>query len=1234
MHLLKIGPHGELSLTDDLMKKDRPPYAILSHTWGPDNEEVTFKDLKDGSGQSKAGYIKIRFCADQTQKDGLQYFWIDTCCIDKTNHVALSESIVSMFHWYQEAQKCYVFLSDVSAHKRDNTGNVQIWESTFRTSRWFTRGWTLQELLAPRRVEFYSRESVRLGDKTTLGPIISNITGIPGTALSGKSLEEFTPQERMRWASGRETKKTEDKAYCLLGIFNVSMPIIYGEGDIAFDRLKDEIAKEHRRKLDCIRPVPLLSSSQNLVAPPRGTTTTLSEKEILIDRRKTMLASLGFEQMDSRQSTIKNAYSTTCQWLLKHPAYVNWIDPQQIHEHRGFLWINGKPGAGKSTLMKFALSQAYKWTSEGEILLSFFFNARGDQLEHSTVGLYRALLFQLLTEIPGFQDLLDDQDALEDRSESSVWTRGKLCELLSTAITRLGDRRLTCFIDALDECEEQQIQEMIIFFEELGQEALRYGTQLYICFASRHYPTIDIRYGRQLTLETEDGHAEDLGKYVQSHLRAGKGKSVETIRTQIREKANGVFLWAVLVIPMLNDEFRRGRIWAVQKRLEEIPARLSDLFKEILSKDSVNMNDLLLCLQWVLFAERPLRREEFYFAMTAGLAPDSEYMTAWEPDGITEDDMNRFVLSSSKGLAELTRSKPPIVQFIHESVRDFLLKDKGLSELWPDLEKGTTLTISEGKSHECLRQCCLNYLNIDVASHLGDVDELPRASTEEAARLRQCVGEKFPFLEYAVRNVLWHADKAQAKEVDQSEFVRTFQLARWVWLANLVERHETRRHTEKVTLLYILAENNLSSLIRIHPSNLSCFDVEGERYGPPIFAALATASDEAARTLLQIQVDAQPTTSLLRVIYDQYCHSGNMPKHFPRTFTFSQRKGIFNTLKDHDDDILLAFFCACSKTALERIGRDAEMLITWAVKRGHETMVKSLLEQGADRESKDKDGQTLLLSAAREGHEGVVKLLLEQGADQESKDSYAYTPLLSAAGGGHERVVKLLLEYGADRESNDDLGCTPLSADLESKDITDRTPLSFAAESGYEKVVRVLLEYGADQESKDYSGRTPLGYAAGNGYEGVVRLLLEFGADRELKDPCGRTPLISAAIEGHEAVVRLLLEYGADRESKDEEGRTPLQHAIHKKHEGVVKLLTSYQGKGPPQSPEEQSTGSESSTMTPQAEPPEALPVEQSELQYIFAIEVEGWVDGYQREQAEAEAEAWGFDDKDGQIYI
>ncbi|KIW22450.1 uncharacterized protein PV07_12334 [Cladophialophora immunda] len=1160
MRLLEIGDRGELSLTDDLAA-DIPPYAILSHTWGPDKEEVTAKDLIDGLGAGKEGYNKIQFCADRARKDGLRHFWIDTCCIDKTNLVELSEAIVSMFRWYTEAQKCYVFLSDVSACKRDHTGDTtQIWESAFRKSRWFTRGWTLQELLAPEQVEFYSREGVPLGNKDTLGQVVSEMTRIPEIALRGKPLKDFTHEERMRWASGRETKRTEDRAYCLLGIFDVSMPPIYGEGDKAFDRLKDEIAKAYRRQLEGIGQGPVPSNSSNLVVRSLRSTSNSIVEPTLLDRRKMILASLGFDQMDSRRSTIKPAYSTTCQWLLKHSAYRDWNDPEQIHHHRGFLWINGKPGAGKSTLVKFALARAAKARPESEILLSFFFNARGDELEYSTVGMYRALLFQLLTATADLQELLDDLDDMEDRGDSSVWTTERLCGLLSAAVTRLGHRRLKCFIDALDECDEQQIQDMVFFFEELGQTALDHGTQLYVCFVSRHYPTIDIRNGGQLTLEYEDGHAEDLGKYIQSHLRAGKGKVIEEVRTQIREKANGVFLWAVLVIPMLNEEFKRGRIFAVKKKLQEIPAELSKLFKDILRKDCANMDDLLLCLQWILFAHRPLRREEFYFAMLAGLDPGSEFMTAWNPEEITTDYMNRFVLNSSKGLAELTKSKMPTVQFIHESVRDFLLKDNGLSELWPDFGNGTNF---EGESQQRLTGCCLNYINIDITSRLGNLDSLPKAATKEAAYLRESAAETFPFLEYAVQNVLWHADKAQANGVDQRYFLSTFQLAEWVCIDNLFERHEVRRHTPSVAFLYILAENNLSSLIGIHSSKSSCFDIEDERYGLPILAALATGSDEAVRTLLGVDAGTQPTMSPFPNLYEQYCRPGNKRINVPRTFAFSRKKGLLRAIAEHGDDLLLEFLCSSTKVNIEWTDNVSRALIS-AAKRGLKALTRLLLEKGADKESKDNGGQTPLSLAARQGHKEVVRLLLETGAERESKNNGGWTPLLLAArqgheednGGqtplslaarqGHKEVVRLLLETGAERESKNNGGWTPLL---------------LAARQGHEEVVRLLLETGAKRESKENGGQTPLSWAAEKGHEEVVRLLLETGADLESKDNRGRTPLSWAASREQEGVVRLLLETGADHECTDDEGLTPLSRAARNGHETVVKLLRSHQEK-------------------------------------------------------------------------
>ncbi|KAN0072671.1 P-loop containing nucleoside triphosphate hydrolase protein [Elaphomyces granulatus] len=261
MRLLKCDDTGEFSL-DLVSDNARPPYAILSHTWGADAEEVSFKDMIDGTGTSKSGYDKIRFCGEQVGYDKLQYFWIDTCCIDKSNScidksnsTELQAAINSMFRWYRNAAKCYVYLADVSrpALGTDSKPSQppRSWESSFRKSRWFTRGWTLQELVAPALVEFFSKEGERLGNKRSLERHIHEVTGIPVKALRDSSLSDFSVPERMSWAESRDTTHKEDsrdtthkedKAYSLLGIFDVHMPLIYGEGgENAFKRLREEI---------------------------------------------------------------------------------------------------------------------------------------------------------------------------------------------------------------------------------------------------------------------------------------------------------------------------------------------------------------------------------------------------------------------------------------------------------------------------------------------------------------------------------------------------------------------------------------------------------------------------------------------------------------------------------------------------------------------------------------------------------------------------------------------------------------------------------------------------------------------------------------------------------------------------------------------------------------------------------------------------------------------------------
>jgi hypothetical protein len=228
---------------------DIPPYAILSHRWG--NHEVTFQDVTNFTNfadyfrtrktTKTEGWLKIKGCCAQAVSDGFQWVWVDSCCIDKMSSAELSEAINSMFNWYRQAIVCYAYLSDVpisngeQSHQNDGTAHASM--SNIDQSKWFTRGWTLQELLAPKKLVFFNRHWQELGTREKIWPSVSRITGIKDEV----GWEAASVAQKMSWASGRETTRIEDRAYSLMGLFGVNMPPLYGEGEKAFLRLQLEI---------------------------------------------------------------------------------------------------------------------------------------------------------------------------------------------------------------------------------------------------------------------------------------------------------------------------------------------------------------------------------------------------------------------------------------------------------------------------------------------------------------------------------------------------------------------------------------------------------------------------------------------------------------------------------------------------------------------------------------------------------------------------------------------------------------------------------------------------------------------------------------------------------------------------------------------------------------------------------------------------------------------------------
>ncbi|RAK99543.1 HET-domain-containing protein [Aspergillus ibericus CBS 121593] len=256
---------------------DIPDYAILSHTWG--KNEVTLQDIQvfarsgyQGQVTDKEGFCKIKYACQQAARDNLEYVWIDTCCIDKSSSVELSEAVNSMYQWYLRSSKCYVYLADVPADhpevvpdekvrkvsvggrstisvKGRSSGNSDtVMDGPFSRCRWFTRGWTLPELIAPSDLAFYGSGWNFLGTKRSLSTLIYVITGIDQRVLQDitenkESLRSICVAQKMSWAATRRTSRMEDAAYCLLGLFSVHMPILYGEGNAAFIRLQEEIIR-------------------------------------------------------------------------------------------------------------------------------------------------------------------------------------------------------------------------------------------------------------------------------------------------------------------------------------------------------------------------------------------------------------------------------------------------------------------------------------------------------------------------------------------------------------------------------------------------------------------------------------------------------------------------------------------------------------------------------------------------------------------------------------------------------------------------------------------------------------------------------------------------------------------------------------------------------------------------------------------------------------------------------
>ncbi|KAJ5290909.1 hypothetical protein N7478_000160 [Penicillium angulare] len=934
-------------------------------------------------------------------------------------------------------------------------------------------------------------------------------------------------------------------------------------------------------------PIPASQIQESQHKSPPGP----SEIVLLQDRRKQLLDSLRFTQIDSRRLTVKKEHAKTCQWFLTHPDYKAWLDPKKLVQHYGLFWVSGKPGSGKSTIMKFIYSNM-KQRRQVALKASFFFNARGTYLEKSVLGMYRSLLLQLLEGFPDLQTVLDDPDLIIANFQKAVSSLDILKKIIFKAVSRLGHRTFTCFIDALDECDEQQVLDMVQYFEDLACYSLANQLLFRVCFSSRHYPFIIIRYGTRLVLEHQPGHTEDLEVFVKSQLRAQDAVVIQ----KLLEKAAGVFMWVVLVVEILNKEYARGAM-SVHRRLEETPSDLSDLFKDILKRDNEDMEQLLLCFLWILCANRPLQPEEFYHATWSGLSLKGLVDDTIPDASITDTNQGlprsyRYVISCSKGLAEVTKSDKPVVQFIHESVSDFLIKDRGLYEMWPEFGLDW-----ESLGHEKLKICCNFYITHKVVG--GFTDNLTLCTKDENQEVASC---KYPFLEYACQSILHHSNAA-AKVVPQDDFISSFS-SKWIIIHNLFEKSlksKMREYSPKASLLYIFADRGHPELIRAKLKDNSDINIHGERYKYPIFAALSHGDKASVAALLDIPSTIWEGVDITEGLNNRN-DLGSIKDQTPLCWAILHRRlGIFKLLllRAHpvngiqhsrcDTPLSLALnmgdevmaqllikkgadvnaateygltpICHAldSKNNVKSLvimlvegGADVNQVcstktsytpLLYALYQRQEDAARFLIEKGAFIDKCSRDGDSPLLVASRYGTKEFVKFLIEHGADIHKSNGSGHTPLALASAIGNEAIARLLIEHGADIHKSNDSG---------------DTPLALASEFGKDAIARLLIEHGADIHKSNDSGDTPLALASRFGNGAIARLLIEHGADIHKSNGSGHTPLALASAIGNEAIARLLIEHGADIHKSNDFGYTPLALASRFGNEAIGRLLIEH----------------------------------------------------------------------------
>lgn len=817
------------------------------------------------------------------------------------------------------------------------------------------------------------------------------------------------------------------------------------------------------------------------------------------DRYKSLSESLLFERADARVHDIQKPLRDTCSWLFQHKHWRQWKKAGSGQQN-GFLWIKGHAGCGKSTIMKTTLDELRRESmreSPRPTVLHYFFNARGPtSLEKSSLGLYRWLAYQMLEANPLLKPMFLDKFKFKN-ADSAIdpWTSGELQEFIADAIASAVPMFLYILIDALDEGEKfQEVRDLVEFLVDLAEAAAEPDSEcrLRICLSSRHFPYLDVKKGLSLVVEDQAEQSKDISTYIDKKLHVSNSSGGLEIVAQTYAKSNGIFLWVVLVIKILNAAQDRGEsVEELSTRLSVIPADLNQLFADILAGkqegQEIDMHERCLLFLWALYSSRPLTPTELYVGTKFGARLGVSGQNPSSGSAILDSErIRKYILNTSCGLVHATSGKnrqrpwetPQEVQFIHETVREFLLGQDGIMRMTPSLQANFA-----GQSHEWLKQVCDSYISaMYYEIHLD-------SSSDRQIDKPSQLFEKFPFIICAMEHIYFHSSQALVNGVCQQSFLANGDHPSGRWFAY---EYPLRRMFHKswqlqdchpeTTLLYFLVDGGYTQLVQELVKITGNINTLAGEHGNVLAASVRKGDVDLTKILLDAGCD-------VNICYGHATHRNLDNGRYATALqvaTWYGKKSIVQLLLAHGADINLV--AGHHGTALH--------VATW---HGAKSMIQFLLDHRADINIVGGGYGTALQAASCQGGVEFPQFLLDHGADPNLVGGEYGTALQAATYTGNIATVRLLLSHGA-------------SVDLIGGQFG--TALQAAAYRGEICLVRLLLSYGASVNVIGGQYGTALQAAIVRGDEELARVLLDHGANVDTIGGAKYSALHAASFSG------------------------------------------------------------------------------------------------------------------------